>query len=371
MEKHALGEARDFPRFHSPLALCNLHLVIIVSLLLCVPAEGRAQDAAEHPPVVGRPERFSGAVGSFQEGDVTLHAEPRELVEGQSLLVTVRVATSGDVQRPPHRPDLKSSPRFAARFYIEDLPNQDRLQPESRQWAFVYRFKPRDATVSEVPALEFNFYKPGFRPPSRGYQTIYAEALAISVKPPTPSVAPRIAEGIESQAVPASVLALTTGTTLLRTDEPRRLPRLLLIGFLLAAPPTLFVGWFFLWRRLRPDAARQSSQLRSWAGHRALYALRNQRSSDKTTDLLRAAQVVTEYLHQRFELSAKAPTPAEVGRLLRGSGLSSPGIEKAERFYSACDAARFAPVPSDGGAPIKADDVILALEAELCSRSAS
>src|SRR6266571_2093021 len=126
MEKRALGEARDCPRFYSPLALCNLLLVIIVSLLLCVPAEGRAQDLAEDPPVAGRPERFSGAVGSFQEGDVTLRAEPRELLEGQSLLVTVRVATSGDVQTPPRRPDLKSLPRFAERFYIEDLPNQDR-----------------------------------------------------------------------------------------------------------------------------------------------------------------------------------------------------------------------------------------------------
>src|SRR5260370_11500442 len=80
-------------------------------------AAGQDKSSAVEPPLVGRPDNFSGAVGSFQ---VSMRAQPTVLHAEDPLILTVRITGTGrldDIERP----DLRRLPRFAKQFEINDL----------------------------------------------------------------------------------------------------------------------------------------------------------------------------------------------------------------------------------------------------------
>src|SRR5262249_4902653 len=88
---------------------------------------------------------------------------------------------------------------------------------------------------------------------------------------------------------------------------------------------------------------------------------------------VKAERILAEYLRHRFDLTAAEPTPAEVADRLRCGGASAATAEKTAAFFRGCDAVRFTPngTPSAADWPDTAAQLILALEAEPCSSSAS
>src|SRR5205823_3161976 len=48
---------------------------------------------------------------------------------------------------------------------------------------FRYRVRPRKPAVTEIPRFKFVYFNPRITPPSRGYQTTYADPVPLTVKP--------------------------------------------------------------------------------------------------------------------------------------------------------------------------------------------
>jgi hypothetical protein len=307
--------------------------------------------------VAGRPENFNGAVGSFK---IEAQASPTEVVAEEPLLYRLRITSTGPVEHPPQRPDLRRLPKFPKQFHIQDLPAEDRVldSGEGHTWEFVYRLRPRQTDVKWIPAVRFDYYKPGSMPPVKGYRATFTHPLALTVKPrvPPPSVAP----------APHWMYEIAEGSAVLRHAEPPTLPSPFVLALLAVAPPLVCCGWYWSWRRLYPDAARAARRRRSLAARRALQALHSCREDNSDGQAKRAVAVLTAYLGQRLEVSLTDATPEDASAQLRQLGFSDKLADQIAELFRVCELVRFAPEtapPKDN--PLTAtEQVILALESE-------
>ena len=134
--------------------------------------------AAESPPIVGRPLDFSGAVGG--PFIAQWHADRTELTAEESITLTLRIIGPGNLADMP-RPALSNLSSFKS-FVVEDL--DDRLVPgDPPRREFRYRVRPRSPDVKEIPRFKLVYFNPRIVPASRGYQTTYADAVPLTVKP--------------------------------------------------------------------------------------------------------------------------------------------------------------------------------------------
>jgi hypothetical protein len=315
----------------------GLCLMILEGLISsAVTRAGEAGDV--EPPLAGRPVNFSGAIGS--RFSVQMRAAPTQVQAEEPLILTVRIAGTGNLQEI-QRPDLRRLPRFAERFHIENLP--DRPAPAEKTREFDYRLRPRHASVKEIPPLPFVFFNPKILPSEKGYQTTYAEAIALTVQPRA-IVNPAQVEGMVSSAqAPDSVYQLVEGPVVLRHDPPFALPGPFELGVLLIGPPMLAGLWYVFWRLRHPDAAPQARKRRSRAAQHALKALQRSGKLAAETQPQQVEAILAEYLRQRLDLFSAEPTPAAVAQHLEQAGCSTALAQEVARFFGHCDAARFAP----------------------------
>jgi hypothetical protein len=318
-------------------------LALLAACVLALPAAVRAGpgDDDDDVPVVGRPADFSGAVGNFKVG------ARAQWTRGQAetaLTFTLTVKADGPVRRPPRRLDLGKLPDFARDFYVED--GKD-LHPDAATWEFTYRLTPKRVEAAEVPGVRFVFYNPALAQTNRPFQTVYTDAIAV----PVPLVAP------------APAFEIITGPAVLTRPLRWPVPGPATAVLLLLAPPLVCVAWWLVWRRRYPDAARLTRQRRSWAARRALHELHQVRGLSGEALAARAAAVMTDYLHERLDLSVREPTPAEAREHLLRHGATPQRAEEIGGFFKSCDAARFLPAAQAGPElSAQAERIILAVE---------
>jgi hypothetical protein len=246
-------------------------------------------------------------------------------------------------------------------FAVEDLDDSYMGNPPDR-W-FRYLLRPRNADVKEIPRLKFVY----FNPRTGRYQTTYSEPVPLTVRPRTASVAavdvpPWIMQEWKDEenetleryyrmAAPSlvdrawqrfvgsfGIYSKPWHDRLYARDGHSYLTALAL-----AVPPLLAAGWYAIWRRRNPDAARLTHIRRSRAAAVALRMLGQ--DSDDSPRQVRGA--VEEYLRARFGLPQSATTPAEVIACLRDSSPFYADSEEVGRLLRRCDDARFAPAPAD------------------------
>ena len=169
--------ARALARITESSLALGLRLVLFAAAFATNTAFGQS------PPVVGRPVDFSGAVGG--PFVVQWIADPTEVVAESPFILTLRITGPGNLQEL-HRPALGTLAPFKP-FAVEDL--NDRFLPGNPpQREFRYRVRPRSAQVTEVPRFKLAYFNPHIVPPSRGFQTTYADAVPITVKPRTTAI---------------------------------------------------------------------------------------------------------------------------------------------------------------------------------------
>jgi hypothetical protein len=305
-------------------------------------------------PLVGRPVGlpFSGASGAFE---VEAKAEPTSLRAEQPITFRVTVRALGTVRHPPRRSDLRKLAEFADHFYIEDL---DTGAPPSdgRSWEFVYRLKPRSADVSAVPSLPFVYYNPLIRPASKGFQLNYTDPIPLKLL--------AAEEYVPLPALSDGVYQLAAGPGLVARDPLPQSPGLALLVTLIAVPPLACAGYYVAWRMRHPDAGRLVRRRRSRAAKQSLRLLRAARRMPMPQRAVHTADALTRYLHERFELAAAEPTPAEAAAALRRGGCAAALADATARFIAQCDAARFAPTADGATLDGTAVRLILDVEAE-------
>jgi hypothetical protein len=316
--------------------------------------------ADDEPPVAGRPAGFAGAVGDYR---ITMSAEPTDVQAEDAVRLRVRIVGKGPL-RGVARPDLRRLPRFAKSFHIDDDGERDLPAEKARE--YVYRLRPRNAGVKEVPSLPFVFYKPGLVPAHLGYQTRSAPAIPLRVRPRAETPAASVEGEGDPSRPPDALLHVVRGPAVLRRDEPP--PLLAWAAPALVVPPLLSLTWYLRWRRRHPDEARLLGLRRRAAARRALHAL--DRLPAKPSSAPPAADVLTEYLGERLDMPPGEATPEDVRACLHRVGASETLVEAVAGVFTARDAARFAAgfVPAEDDWPRTARHLILALEAEPWAR---
>jgi hypothetical protein len=349
--------------------MCSRILSVAALFLLfsvpCAVAAGADDDAAnDEPPIAGRPAEFNGAVGSFKA--VTTRVDRKELPAQSPLELSVTITAGGPVQRAPERPSLKKWTQFA----VDDLPGPE-AAPAGPVWKFRYRLKPLSTDVKQIPALEFVYYKPGIRPASKGYQTLYTESIPLVVTPAVTVDASAVQGGTKPLEPPESVLRVATGDHVLGSAYRWSLPSTLwlLIAFLL--PPIGCVIGYFAARWLHPESMQQRRRRQSRAARQAIEALQKAQRLEADARVKRAAGILGDYLRQRWDLRTLEPTAAEVRADLGRAGLGRSEADRAAQFFELCDRQRFAPRgPTDlMKSPDLAINLINTLEADPCTSS--
>lgn len=139
---------------------------------------------ATEPPIVGRPAEYSGAIGG--PFIVTMNVDHRTITVEQPFTLTLRVVGAGNL-KDMSRPPLAKSKAMEA-FAIDDLDDTFTEGPPPSR-TFRYRLRPRSAEANRIPPFKFVYFNPAIMPPSRGYQTTFADAVALEVKEPAPIAA--------------------------------------------------------------------------------------------------------------------------------------------------------------------------------------
>ena len=358
------NELKAASGFRTTVLLSTLALLFLSWL----PLRAEIEEPLMEPPVAGRPLGFTGAIGSFK---ISARAEPTKVVAEEPLILTVRIAGTGDL-KSLKRPDLARMAKFAKNFQVENL--SERLLTEEKAVEFDYRIRPRNSGVKQIPAVPFVYYRPGFIPASNGYQTTYSSVipLAVEARSTVTKEDVKAEQTKEMREPPATLFQVVKGDKVLRRQEGASLPgpAISILAFLL--PPALWVGWYVVWLRRLPLAERVARGRRSRAAEMALKHLIVTAKLNGADVGLKVESIVTEFLRGRCDFRSLEPTGQEAAIHLRRLGYSESLTESAGMLFASTSALRFAPGITADSAKLTeaARRFIEDLEAEACTRSA-
>jgi hypothetical protein len=325
----------------------------------------------DEPPLAGRPANFTGAVGNFR---ISTSAAPTRVHAQDPMMFTVRISGSASQEGAPQRPNLKRITEFNRSFRIKDLNSS---HPEPGVWEFHYELKPLRAGVREIPAIRFDYYKPGIMPPEKGYRTTYAPAIALRVEPGAAVSLDEIpGVGVSTPDFGSSYVPVLDPDLVLRQDKPPPFPDAWVLCGALLAPPLACALAYIFWARKDAGMAKRSRR-QSAAARAALRALAAEQPSRNgnahgerlSEEARRVAAILSEYLSERWRWPSGQMSPSEVAARLENEGCGGELAGKAAGLLRACDAARFGPGGGNGdNLPVAARELVKALEEEWLRR---
>jgi hypothetical protein len=316
-------------------------------LLLAV-GSAPAQAPDFEAPLIGRPSQFSRLVGRRFSIETTL--EPATTIVEDP--VTLRVVIKGDVLagEEPTRKHLRIFPDdFAASFFVEPRPDDDKLNPADKTWEFVWKLRPKSIDVRELPSLALSYFAPRQNPPTKEgrFETARSKEIALDVKP-----RPKIVVGpTERRSAPASFLQWAEpGPAVSWEAQPR-------IG--VVAAWMLVAGVLAAWSWRRGGVVLQRQAIHQ-------HARRTRLGANTIAELYREsdpAPIVTRYLQARFGIAAMEPTSADIQAALKRHGVATRLREGWANWYRAAAARRFAPAnPATSFAQRLNDDAIALIQ---------
>jgi hypothetical protein len=317
-----------------------------------------AQPPSIEPPVAGRPPQFSEVVGNYS---LAISAAPAEVPVEEPITLRVTIAGKGPAKYQPVRKNLKLFPDgWAKDFFVEPVPEEDRLRSAEGRWEFVYRLRPKHQKVEAIDGVKLVYFQPPSPTGPGRFQTAYAEPIALTVRPPRPP--PEVPDGVPVKTAPATFYELPDARAVLAAPPAGPTWPGWLVAVALLAPPLVTVAGVRAWRALFPTEGEQARRHRSRSARRALQALHPAAGEPPWV-------VVGLYLRERLDFPSEEPTPAEVRRFLRRRGASRKVADHFAGLLGACDGARFA-----GAAAVELDRLraeagrlIHALEEDLCA----
>jgi BatD DUF11 like domain len=321
-----------------------------LSVLVGLPIQLAAGSNDEEPPVAGRTANFAGAIGSYR---ISTSATPIRVRAQDPLVLTVRIAGSALAGQGPVRPNLKKNVEFSRSFRVQDM---DSLHRDPAVWEFRYELRPLRAGVREIPAVRFDYYKPGVVPPEKGYRTTYARPIAIEVQPrETVSFDEVSGEQVSNLATEPFYEPVTNADLVLRHDQPPALPGLWAWCCGLLVPPAACLAGCVFWRLRHPRGVRPVSR-HSGAARAALRALavgparggQTAEGREPAENARQVATIVEEYIKKRTPWQTSEFTSGEVAVCLRTAGCPDRLVGEAAGLLHACDAVRFSPGGSNG-----------------------
>lgn len=301
-------------------------------------------------PEEGKPEGFSGAVGSFT---LTAATDRQELKAGEAVTLRVTLAGEGQVKGVP-APDLSVLEDF--RIYQSQSDEKSEVRDGRivgrKTWEYV--LVPVTGGDVEIPSVRLSAFDPG------GERYVELSTPAIPVRVEATDLDEALARGDDPSVAKERVRLQQRDIRYLK-PAPERLRRagaspFASPAFLLAhAVPVLAVAGSTLFRRHR-DRLRSDVRYarRRGAAKAAARRLRSARRALDSGDLgalfgeLSAG--LRGYVADRLHLAAANLDDEEVRRGLAEAGFPGDAADTLFRILSSCDSARYSPLGSDPSA---------------------
>ncbi len=276
-------------------------------------------------PAEGRPEDFSGLVGTFR---IDSKLAPSEIKAGESATLTVSLAGRGNVNRIP---DLKVHELSWAKVYTDEPVLKTRSGDKGQEGAKTMKWAvvPSKEGLFEIPPLSVSYFDTGVHE----YRTIKSLLHKLEVRPREKGEAlvqrapdkPKTVKGPikkEIQELGHDILPVHTSIKNLSTGfqvHPGG-PFFWLIIFI----PLFAYAVAFLGLRFREKSAASLAASRA---KRAAKELARQ-CNDKGLLFSELSQAIRNYVNDRFGLSLGSLTPEEAEVILKERGVSHKTIQE-------------------------------------------
>ena len=286
-------------------------------------------------PEAGRPDNFSGAVGSF-ELDVT--AVPQDLPVGDPITVQMRINGTG------YLADAAAPTFVQADGFRTYEPLAGKTQGSTKSFEQV--LIPQDQTLDAVPAVRFSY----FDPQAHRYRTLESQPIALVVRPPQTTTrktvvtghpdAPSARSQAEQEALGQDIVYIKDGPGSL---VPHAKPWYRSLGFLLWQPCRCCSSWvpggttgvaadstpialrpFYSGGETGTTEPVPSGAPSNPGGVPALYTV--------------LARTLQAYVSAKFDL----PPGGVDTQALRERGVSQACLDQIERVEETCEQVRFA-----------------------------
>lgn len=287
-------------------------------------------------PEVGRPDNFSGAVGSF---DLDVTAVPQEMSVGDPITVHMRINGTGYLTDAT-APTFVQADGFRA---YEPLAGKTQGSTKSFEQVLI----PQDQTLAAIPAVQFSY----FDPQARRYRTLESQPIALVIRPPKTSTRKTVVTG-HPDAPPVRSLdeqeALGQDIVYIKDSPgslvPRARPWYRSPGFLLwqPLPLLLFLGaWWYDQRRRRLHGDSRYARF-TVAGKQARQSLaqaeRLLTQEEYPALYTTLARTLQAYVSAKFDL----PLGGIDAQALRECGVSQACLEQIDSVRETCEQVRFA-----------------------------
>jgi len=307
--------------------------------------------AVPEPPAKGKPEEFTGASGSFRT-ELISSSDIVDVKQPFPLTIRIVAVPGTTVHKKPGRPNLSLYKEYVDQFTIEEPVPAER-EVDEHTWEFYYRLEALSEDTTEIPAFRFSYFDP--LPEPGRYKSAYSEKLPLTVLPKRNDEDP-----VAPLAGPESLYVVVPADRTTARYGPTVLPPIWAMIVLGTIPPLVCLVWFWVWRRLNPDAVRQAGKRRSRAAQEAL------QSVGKCKSVKPLEQVLTRFLQQRFDLAITAPTPLEAMTHLMRVGVSLEAVQRTGEVYRDIAAARFSPASANESLEADVRQLIVTLENDPC-----
>lgn len=302
------------------------------------------------PPDDGRPESYSGAIGSNMAVKASLDTAICNLGDPLTLTLTV----SGQVKLDKtHPPKISLQTNLLERFTVYDNTVQSVKKGSCNQ--YLYTIRPAQAGIFEFPPIETAYYDVV----SRSYKKVFTAPIPLQVRRgaevteaqiigSTNQISPKKEEMDARKEKPASIRMSAAG------DRPASLLGDARIVVLASAGPVLYftiVLLGFIGRSSRKiKHVRHTHSAKDRAYKRLKIAARiGRRDLDQAAALICAT--ARKYLGERLDRETDAITPAEAVCLLTENGVSKELAEKFGAIYEKYFNASFANDQLHGNLP--------------------
>ena len=312
---------------------------------LAIPANSLSLEVLPLPDA-GRPPEFSGLIGNFS---FTAQATPSEISVGDPITLTVRV--SGPEYLDYVRlPDLAQQTELVEGFKIPEEMAAGEIVDEAKVFSQTIRAK--SSRVDEIPSLGFSYFDP-----ERGrYLTARTEPIPLEVSGTRvltlsdgESAGPDGVVQAELESAQGGIAHNYEDEDALR-DRRRGIAARLgspVWALALGGPPAVYFGLLAL-VAMRRRRAEDPATLAARAALDELAALTPSADAAFAGDLLERLRL---YLRTRLSLPPGALTFADVRTPLEQTGVPVGVLDKIQRVFAACEAARYTGGALGGATP--------------------
>ncbi len=299
------------------------------------------------PPVEGRPDSFSGAIGRYA---FNVSVKPTRLEQGQPVTLTISI--NGSPLEGVAGPNLMAQPELLSRFEF----TPDELVGDIERGAMIFRraIFPKQVGEQTIPVLTWSYFDPN----SETYRTLTSKPISIIVEPSIStdhSIVLSQLTTADDQPTSLTLLAGGISPNYIDAHDVLANQTIMLsptLGLSLAIPPVLWLVIALTTSRIRRMRGDYGWARRQKARRKANLAMRAALGQKETPQQLQGlAEVLTGFVSDRINLPPGAITSEDVRSHLSDRGLNERVLGEMVTFLEHCDGARYAMSESNTHSP--------------------